>query len=1147
MKTSLGLFLLAHGCPNCGGSVTDERLAAGLPCSNCLPQAEENFSHVSICGDLRKGKKLQGLFLFCRAEEGLKEFAQFFQQITGFPLSPLQRLWAKRFFLEESFAIIAPPGVGKTTFGLVLSLFNPQKSLILCPTRLLVWQIAEKLGRLNERAGSTKKILSFTGKTKEKKDLLEGKYDILVVTTQFFYRHWREIAGHPINFVFIDDVDALLKNSRHIDSLFYFLGYSPEEVEAALRSREEELKEARKQPQRLLILSSATLKPRTNRVRLFQRLMGFSLQRAISTQRRVVDCYEEVPDFTSALARTAELVKQLGSGGLILVSPREGREGVKEATTYLQAQGIEAESYLDLAPGELVSRLLEGSLKVAVGLAHPSNPLVRGLDLPQVLKYVIFVGVPAHLLPLELSPAPGALHGLLLALFPFFAPDEQRVILRELRYLRPYLSLPAEAVPRYPTLEKRVQNLFSILKAKFKDPSFWEKLKKAEDINLQKEEGKLYLVLGDAATYLQASGRVSRLTASGLTRGLAITLCTERRTLESLKKRLRAFTPTEIEFIPLREVDLGGIMRGIEEDRQRVRKKDLAAQEGPYTTLVVVESPHKARTIASFWGKPGIRRVKGALAYEIPAGDRHLIIASCLGHVFNLSRQQGFFGVLTDGHDFLPVFDTIKIFRKTGEEFVDPEEVSRYPEGTVWDKQEILQGLQHLAFEADEVFVASDPDSEGEKIAYDLYLSLRPFNPYIYRLEFHEVTPAAFRRALENPGQINLHRVQAQLTRRVLDRWVGFCLSRRLWQEFDNRHLSAGRVQTPVLGWVVARTEKRRQKKARLTFSLGGATFTLEVPDLQLGKKIFAELDQVTWEILEISEEERSPLPPFTTDTILTESVHRLQLSAPVTMKLLQELFESGYITYHRTDSTRVSETGRFLVAKPFISQFYGEELFHPRSWGEGGAHEAIRPTRTLTEAELRWMVGAGLVNLSQEKAIDLYGLIFRRFMASQMAPARIRKAKVRFRVPSYTWETELITEELVPGFALMWPSFSVSRLDPEARLTHKAYQEIPAVELYTEGTLIQEMKRQGIGRPSTYAEIVATLLNRRYLTVRRGGLYPTRLGFKVYRYLKKNFPEYTDTALTREIEKTMDLIEEGREDYQKVLRKLYKVREILP
>ncbi|RDV81150.1 reverse gyrase [Ammonifex thiophilus] len=1140
------LFLLAHGCPNCGKSVTDERLAAGLPCPRCLPRAEGNLPFAAVCRTLREEKKMGGLSPFCRAEEGLKEFELFFRQATGLSLSSLQRLWAKRFFLEEPFAIIAPPGVGKTTFGLIVSLYNPQKSLILVPTRLLVWQVTEKLNHFAEKASSEKKILSLTGKAKEKRELMQGEYDILVATTQFFYRHWPEIASHPITLVFIDDVDALLKSSRQVDSLFYFLGYSPEEVERALRSPEGEAREVGKRPRRLLILSSATLKPRTNRVRLFQRLMGFSVQRAVSTQRRVVDCYEEVPDFAQALARAAELVRQLGPGGLVLVSSEEGREGVKEATAYLQAQGIEAESYLELAPEELVSRLAEGSLKVAVGLAHPTNPLVRGLDLPHVLKYVIFVGAPAHLFPLDLSPTPGALHGLALALFPLFTPEEQRQVLRELRYLRPYLTLPAEAVSRYPALEKRVQALASFLEEKLKDPSFWEKVKAAEDLNVKEEEGKFYLVLGDATTYLQASGRVSRLTAAGLTRGLAITLCTERRVLLSLKRRLRALTPAEIEFTPLQEVDLAGVMQGIEEDRRRIKAGELADREGPRTALVVVESPHKARTIASFWGKPGIRRVEGALAYEIPANERHLIITASLGHVFNLSRQQGFFGVLTFDHHFLPVFDTIKIYRETGEELVDPEEVARYPEGTVWDKQEILKGLQYLAFEVDEVYIASDPDAEGEKIAYDLYLTLRPFNPHIYRLEFHEVTPSAFRRALENPGQVNLYRVQAQLTRRVLDRWVGFCLSRRLWQKFGNRHLSAGRVQTPVLGWVVARAEEGRQRKARLTFSLGEATFALEVPDRELGRKIFEELEKLSWEILETIEEERFPLPPFTTDTILTEAAHRLRLSASVTMKLLQELFELGFITYHRTDSTRVSETGRFLVAKPFILQHYGEELFHPRSWGEGGAHEAIRPTRPMTETELRWMVGAGLVDLSQERALELYGLIFRRFMASQMAPARVRKAKVRFQVPSHTWETEVVIEQIAPGFALLWPNFSVTELRPGARLTSKEYRELPMVEPYTEGTLVQEMKRQGIGRPSTYAEIVATLLNRGYLVARGGRLYPTRLGFKVYRYLKENFPEYADTALTREIEAAMDLIAEGKEDYQEVLQKLYKVREIL-
>jgi len=481
---------------------------------------------------------------------------------------------------------------------------------------------------------------------------------------------------------------------------------------------------------------------------------------------------------------------------------------------------------------------------------------------------------------------------------------------------------------------------------------------------------------------------------------------------------------------------------------------------------------------------------------------------------------------------------------------VDPEEIKlRCPEGPVFDKKDVLESFRRLGYEIQEVFIGSDPDAEGEKIAYDLFVELAPFNPNIKRLEFHEVTPRAFREAIQQPVEFNLNRVKAQLTRRVVDRWVGFVLSRRLWQAFGQRRLSAGRVQSPVLGWVIERAEEAKKKKGRISFLLFGHRFVLDLDDPEFAARVAEEIAQaLSWEEVSRREESKNPLPPYTTDTVLQEASQKLGFPTRQTMNLLQELFESGLITYHRTDSTRISEVGRYQVAKPYITAHFGEEFFYPRSWGEGGAHEGIRPTRPRDPGEIRYMIGAELISLSDpHQALRLYDLIFRRFMASQMRPTKVQVSRLRLATPSYQWEEELVTQILEEGFEKMYPTFTVVQIIPDSRPKAVDFKRVPQVELYTEGSLVQEMKKRGLGRPSTYAEIVTTLIQRRYVKILPGGrLYPTKLGRQVYRYLKEHFPHEVDEELTRQLEEAMDRIEEGVLDYQQVLRQAYAIRRYL-
>ncbi|MFN3921627.1 MAG: reverse gyrase, partial [Caldimicrobium sp.] len=524
------------------------------------------------------------------------------------------------------------------------------------------------------------------------------------------------------------------------------------------------------------------------------------------------------------------------------------------------------------------------------------------------------------------------------------------------------------------------------------------------------------------------------------------------------------------------------------------------------------------------------------MVYEIPMEDKLLTICASLGHLFNLSRKEGIFGVLHKNGHFYPLFDTIKIDKKSRQELVDEEGGK-----DLFDKREIITELRTLAYCATETFIASDPDSEGEKIAYDLYINLRPYQHNIKRLEFHEVTPRAFRKALELASFFNLSRVKAQLARRVADRWVGFSLSQELWKVFNKKNLSAGRVQTPVLGWVIKRAEEAKEYKYRLSFILNEYYFTVEIEDKDLAKKVYQELPKLKIEEIKRFEEELSPPPPYTTDTILEEAYYNFHFSTSYTMDLLQELFELGLITYHRTDSTRISETGRYLVAKPYIEQNFGSEYFFAREWSKEGAHEGIRPTHPWDLKELKLRTAHGLITFKNPKdSFRLYELIFRRFMASQMKPMRLLKAEFQFLLPSYSWKEILNLEILTKGFGLIWKSPPIFTYKEDAKPEKIELNKVPKVYLYNQGSLIQEMKKRGLGRPSTYAEIVSTLLHRYYIyELKNGSLVPTTLGKEVYKYLVEKFSEYVSEEFTKELEEFMDMVERGEKDWEEICLKL--------
>lgn len=1153
-------------CPNCGGRISADRLEAGLACENCL---KEVLTDGDLCTLLRSANKLDGYRWVCYLRETEQAFASFFRRHLGVEPWSLQQVWAKRVLLGESFALVAPTGVGKTTFGIAMAHFLPGKAYIIVPTRMLVKQVADRCQKFGN-----KKVIAYTGRAGERKAIEAGDYDILITTSMFLATSFNLLQGRRFDFVFVDDVDALLKSGRNVDKVLKLLGFTDADIEAAWetlkgekavpakageesesgdgRSEEafgliEELPEEfdasftprpSHQPHGILVVSSATLRPRTKRVALFRTLLGFEVAPVRAAVRNICDAVQWVRDFDDAVKQAIKWVKRFGKGGLIFVSNEYGREGVVQIVKALRRAGISAVSYDELD----LDAFRQGDISVAVGIAIPTNALVRGVDLPETIRYALFLDAPKMTFPLA-TDQPRNFLALLMALREV-SDDKARIdaylaTLRRYRFLRPDQPMP-----------KRVQEIADYLHQQFADEQILQKLEASETVTLHRQDGQLFVTFGDAASYLQASGRTSRLFAGGVSRGISLVLAWDRKAFHSLRRRLHLFFD-DVDFTPAEQVNWDEELRKVDGDRRRIRALlsvgalSTQTQLDIRTTLVIVESPNKARTIAHFFGTPQRRILNGLSVWEVTTGDRLLAITASLGHVADLVEREGIHGVLQQDGQFIPIYATIKSCPHCGEQTTENTCACGKPPER--DKRTLIEALQRVAVQFDEIVIATDPDAEGEKIGYDLMAVLKPFNPRIVRAEFHEVTRRAFLQALQSPRNLERNLVKAQITRRILDRWVGFELSQRLWRVFDRHDLSAGRVQTPVLGWVIERTDLARQRKARVTVQLAdpdspdvAIPLTFEHDDLAKARQLFEQLEQAQVTVIDLGEENVNPMPPHNTGTLLAEAGSFA--SAAAIMDALQDLFERGLITYHRTDSVRVSDAG-IKVAEELLREHYDLSLFQPRHYGTGGAHECIRPTRPLTEDDLRLWLSTGRVTLDNSRlALRLYGMIVRRFLASQMKPARVRKARIVLSLEDWRQEWEVITEVIDDGFHRVSP-LRVQPVTPGMRVVGKQMRQVSKVMPFTQGSLIEEMRQRGLGRPSTYAKIVQTLLERGYIVERNGFLFATELGRRVYAWLRQHYPEFADEALTRNMEAKGDRIEAGELDYQAVLRELHNSR----
>ncbi len=455
------------------------------------------------------------------------------------------------------------------------------------------------------------------------------------------------------------------------------------------------------------------------------------------------------------------------------------------------------------------------------------------------------------------------------------------------------------------------------------DPNIRKAIEQSNEVGLEyRGGGELYVIIPDVTTYIQGSGRTSRLYVGGVSQGLSVLIVDNEKVFNGLIRNLR-YRLEDVKIQDINEVNIDDLMKRIRSERELIRNIMLGKIPNQFlekdplrTAFVIVESPTKARTIASFFGVPTRRNVGPLIIYEATLGNLYLLITATKGHMWDLipagpadvkelapalraGKIIDYYGILKTGNNFVPIYGTIKRCPPVGgETYTEDVDVCKIHGVKLVDAMDIVNAIRDIATEVDQVMIGTDPDAEGEKIAWDVYMMLRPYVSNIVRIEFHEVTKKAIIDAITNPRAISLSMVGAQLVRRIEDRWIGFGLSQIVQEKFGRRTLSAGRVQTPVLGWIIERyDESRRDKVYSVTMTLSnGVKVRLNIPPdkeelikalkaMHRNKSTDVEVKVRVTKVGE-EEEELNPAPPYTTDALLRDSANILGLSVEQTMLL---------------------------------------------------------------------------------------------------------------------------------------------------------------------------------------------------------------------------------------------------------------------
>ena len=547
--------------------------------------------------------------------------------------------------------------------------------------------------------------------------------------------------------------------------------------------------------------------------------------------------------------------------------------------------------------------------------------------------------------------------------------------------------------------------------------------------------------------------------------------------------------------------------------------------------LIIVESPAKANTIKKF------------------LGGNTKVVAS-MGHIRDLPKSK--LGINIE-NNFEPEYINIR------------------------GKGDLIKELKKDAKNAKKVYLATDPDREGEAIAWHLSNILNVDEKKVTRVTFNEITKTAVQKAIKEPRDIDINLVDAQQARRVLDRIVGYKISPVLWKKV-RRGLSAGRVQSVAVKLIVDREEEiekfipeeywniyvelldeKTNKKFEAKF-YGKAGKKQEIHSQEEVDKILSAIKKATYIIEDVkkSEKKRTPAPPFTTSTMQQEASRKIGFSIKKTMSVAQGLYEGvkiqdkgtvGLITYMRTDSTRISEEAR-ATAKTYITETYGENYYENRYYKTNkeaqDAHEGIRPTYAELEPEK-------IKDSLTKDQYKLYKLIYNRFMASQMASAVYDTMSVTINANDYTFKANGQNLKF-KGFMTLYVEGTDGKEEKEEGMLPELIQnEIVKLEKiepkqsftepparYTEASLVKTLEEKGIGRPSTYSPTITTILERRYIEKEQKQLVPTELGKIVNKLLCENFADVINVEFTAKVETEFDNIAEGKENWKKMIEEFY-------
>ncbi|MBP2027804.1 DNA topoisomerase-1 [Acetoanaerobium pronyense] len=543
--------------------------------------------------------------------------------------------------------------------------------------------------------------------------------------------------------------------------------------------------------------------------------------------------------------------------------------------------------------------------------------------------------------------------------------------------------------------------------------------------------------------------------------------------------------------------------------------------------LVIVESPAKAKTIGKFLGK-------------------NYIVKASVGHIRDLPKSK--MGVDVE-NDFEPQYITIR------------------------GKGPVVNEIKKEAKKADKVYLATDPDREGEAISWHLAYLLGLDEKENIRIEFNEITKEAIKKAIKNPRKIDINLVDAQQGRRVLDRLVGYKISPILWAKI-RKGLSAGRVQSvttklvcdrekeieafePEEYWSLNLKAKTKEKKTIDFKFFGNTDGKMDIKTNEQVEEILRKIEKKDLEIekIETKERKRSSQKPFTTSLLQQDAANRLSYATKKTMMIAQQLYEgidikgkgtTGLVTYIRTDSQRISDEAQ-EQGKDFIKEKYGEKYYKPyvnaskKNKKVQDAHECIRPTSiSLTPETIK-------DSLSKDQ-YKLYKLIWDRFTASMMSDALYDSQTITGKVDEYTFKASgskmkfdgftkvynySAQEEVILPTVEEGEKLKVSKLEPKQHFT----QPPPR---YSEASLVKTLEERGIGRPSTYSPTISTILQRGYVSKKGNVLYPTELGFIVTEIMEENFDKFVDVDFTAEMEGKLDKVEDGDIRWQDIISELY-------